>query len=90
MISLVLEVAEKRKSGLEKFMEKHGIKRIGSQLGFSEKEQKFYGWSHRAIYGFGIGHKVKKGNMPHKYEGKTAKTLEDAKRFAVAFASDVS
>ncbi len=27
-------------------------------IGFSEKEQKWYGWSHRAIYGFGIGDKV--------------------------------
>jgi len=26
--------------------------------GFSTKNQKWYGWSHRAIYGFGIGSKV--------------------------------
>lgn len=31
-------------------------------IGFCEKEQKWYGWSHRAICGFGIGDKVKKGD----------------------------
>ena len=24
-------------------------------IGFSEREQKWYGWSHRALYGFGVG-----------------------------------
>lgn len=31
-------------------------------LGFNPKEQKWYGWSHRALYGFGIGSKCKQGN----------------------------
>jgi len=31
-------------------------------IGFCEKEKKWYGWSHRAIFGFGIGSKVEKGN----------------------------
>jgi hypothetical protein len=31
-------------------------------IGFCEKEQKWYGWSHRAIFGFGIGDKVSKGD----------------------------
>lgn len=31
-------------------------------IGFCEKEQKWYGWSHRAIYGFGVGDKVAKGD----------------------------
>uniref|UniRef100_A0A6M3JKE3 Uncharacterized protein n=1 Tax=viral metagenome TaxID=1070528 RepID=A0A6M3JKE3_9ZZZZ len=31
-------------------------------IGFCEKEQKWYGWSHRAIFGFGIGSKVGKGD----------------------------
>ncbi len=31
-------------------------------IGFSEKEQKWYGWSHRAIYGFGIGSTCEKGD----------------------------
>ncbi len=31
-------------------------------IGFCDKEQKWYGWSHRAIFGFGIGSEVKKGD----------------------------
>ncbi len=27
-------------------------------IGFCEEKQKWYGWSHRAIYGFGVGDKV--------------------------------
>lgn len=27
-------------------------------IGFCEREQKWYGWSHRAIYGFGVGSEV--------------------------------
>ncbi len=51
-----------------KFFIKHEIKpeepEVGKVpiIGFSEKEQKWYGWSHRAIYGFGIGSTCKKGD----------------------------
>jgi len=31
-------------------------------IGFCEAEQKWYGWSHRAIFGFGIGDTVKEGD----------------------------
>ena len=31
-------------------------------IGFCEREQKWYGWSHRAIYGFGVGSKVEEGD----------------------------
>ncbi len=31
-------------------------------IGFCENEQKWYGWSHRAIYGFGVGDTVKEGD----------------------------
>jgi len=31
-------------------------------IGFSRKDGKWYGWSHRAIYGFKVGDKVKKGD----------------------------
>lgn len=34
-------------------------------IGFCEKEQKWYGWSHRAMYGFGIGSKVTKGDCAY-------------------------
>lgn len=31
-------------------------------LGFNPEEQKWYGWSHRAVFGFGIGSVTKRGN----------------------------
>jgi len=31
-------------------------------IGFCEKEKKWYGWSHRAIYGFKVGDAVKPGD----------------------------
>ncbi len=77
-------------------------------IGFCEKEQKWYGWSHRAIWGFGIGAIAKEGDccttsgwtekylQKHPEErlkiipvGFKAKTLDDAKRMAIAFASSV-
>lgn len=77
-------------------------------IGFCQKEQKYYGWSHRAICGFGIGDIVAEGDCtassgwideyleqhPEKDLslpiGFEAKTLEDAKRMAIAFAESVS
>jgi len=32
------------------------------QIGFNPEERKWYGWSHRAIYGFGIGSTCEKGD----------------------------
>lgn len=73
-------------------------------IGFCEKEQKWYGWSHRAIFGFGIGSIVKEGNssgwiaeylIDHPEAdlslpvGFTAKTMGDARRMAIAFAESV-
>jgi len=34
-------------------------------IGFSEAEQKWYGWSHRAMFGFGIGSVVTKGDCAY-------------------------
>lgn len=78
-------------------------------IGFSEREQKWYGWSHRAIFGFGIGSVVDSDHhlcacegwtgdylAEHPEEstalpvGFTAKTLDDCKRMACAFAAAVS
>ena len=36
-----------------------------ANIGFNPVEQKWYGWSHRAIYGFGIGSEVKKGDCAY-------------------------
>jgi hypothetical protein len=79
-------------------------------IGFSPKHQKWYGWSHRAIYGFKVGDVVEEGDITtstkwiEEFEvthpeiafkhvlkpGFEAKTLEDAKKMAIAFAAAVS
>jgi hypothetical protein len=65
---------EGENSMLEFFIE-HGISQLqnangnpenSASIGFSEAEQKWYGWSHRAIYGFGIGAEVKQGDCAYK------------------------
>ncbi len=65
-------------------------------IGFNEKEQKWYGWSHRAICGFGIGDKIfiqRYGNdrTPFVKHGKiTIKKLSQAKIAAKRFSDYVS
>lgn len=72
-------------------------------IGFCDEEQKWYGWSHRAMYGFGIGHKCKKGDsgvcLPgekfkspvwYPQPGFECKTLDDCKKVAIAFSDSVS
>lgn len=75
------------------FLTKHDIKPINSCVGFSEKEQKWYGWSHRAIHGFKIGDKCKGdlglGDGYTFKEGDILKTLDDCKQRAIDFANSV-
>jgi len=78
-------------------------------IGKSVKDGKWYGWSHRAIYGFKIGDKIdtddhlctKNGYIDEYINehpeadyslpvGFEAKTEEDCKRMAIAFADAVS
>ena len=54
-------------------------------VGFSPKEGKWYGWSHRAIYGFKIGSTCSIGDC--HYIGSS---LEDQEKDAVRFWSDDS
>lgn len=84
------EILKKKINESKDFFEEHGIEETKCGVGFSEKEQKWYGWSHRARYGFGIGSKCKKGDAHYKGKEWTAKTLDDAKRMAEDFAEAVS
>ena len=77
-------------------------------IGFCPREGQWYGWLHRAIYGFGLGDVVHEGDctatsgwtdeylMEHPEAdislpiGFVAKSLDDAKRMACAFAESVS
>ncbi len=61
-------------------------------IGFSRKNGKWYGWSHRAIAGFKVGDKVTKNNAAYKPKKGvwTAKNIDDAKQMAIDFAEGVS
>lgn len=79
------------------YFDEHGIEMKTNSTGFSEKEQKWYGWSHRAIYGFGIGHVCKEGDCGvgeglgggSLEPGFECKTLDDYKKVATEFAKSV-
>ncbi len=65
-------------------------------IGYSEEENKWYGWSHRAICGFGLGDKIfieRFGNdqTPFVKHGRTTITnMRQAKTAATRFAESVS
>lgn len=77
-------------------------------IGYSDKDNKWYGWSHRSYYGFGVGDIAKEGDCTtisglipeylkdHPEEdysvpvGFEVKTLNDARRMAIAFAESVA
>lgn len=84
-------------SWLEKFKEKHGItKTKNGCMGFSEKEQKWYGYSHRAIVGFGVGDRIFEPDFGNEktdfrlHGSKIIRNMEDAEKSAKAFAKYVS
>ncbi len=81
-----------KKGITEQLQNKSNKKGCTVNIGFNPKEQKWYGWSHRAIFGFGIGSTCKKGDCHYSFmKGEwTAKTLEDAKQMAKDFAEGVS
>lgn len=65
-------------------------------IGHSEKDNKWYGWSHRAIVGFGIGDKIFEEeygdeNTPFINHGSVPiVTMADARKSASNFAKYVS
>lgn len=87
------------KASFERYWNKWGLRSFepASQddkvcsIGFNPEEKKWYGWSHRAYYGFGIGDKGKE-SYPEgdRIDGDEAKTLDDAKQLAIDFARSVS
>ena len=64
------------------------------EIGYSRLDGKWYGWSHRAIYGFGVGDEVVEGSViaaeGELPVGFRAEKLSDARMMAVAFAAAVS
>lgn len=61
-------------------------------IGWSPSKKKWYGWSHRAIYGFGVGdpdYSEDLESTPKKDRPKI-KTIEHAKEAAKRFAASVA
>ena len=52
-------------------------------IGFCEKENKWYGWSHRVMYGFTIGSEVKKGDCAY-----SSKDKDDFLEYMILFWTD--
>ena len=70
------------------FLVDRGItEQLTSGVGFSPKENKWYGWSHRAIYWFTIGSTCRKGDCHYREDrGEwVAETMADAKQMALDF-----
>jgi hypothetical protein len=72
-------------------------------IGYCKKQRKWYGWSHRAMVGFGIGDKLfeenyrehapeeKRDLIPFNKHGTVIiRTLKQAKQSAINFAASVS
>ena len=59
------------------------------QIGFDKKNKKWYGWSHRAIAGFGIGDEVT-SKTPGIKKAYKIKNLKQAKETAIKFAESVA
>jgi hypothetical protein len=62
-------------------------------IGWCEKKKLWFGWSHRAIFGFGVGSSVKEGDCGYDEHGRgewTARDSDDAKQMACDFAESVS
>lgn len=51
-----------------------------ASIGFCEAEQKWYGWSHRGMCGFGVGSEVRKGDCAY-VPTDWADLIDDAVRF---------
>lgn len=74
-----------------------------ASIGYAPEKKMWYGWSHRAICGFKVGHKVERGDVgePEAYDyfGNQRflpdseiilQTEEECKKMAEIFAKDVS
>lgn len=66
-------------------------------IGFCERDQKYYGWSHRAMCGFGVGDKLFEERFTDdtftpfiEHGSVTIQVVDQAKQAAINFAASVS
>lgn len=69
-----------RRGITEQLQNANNIKDHTVNIGFNPEEQKWYGWSHRALYGFGIGSSISKGDCAYQPVDKDD-FLDDCIRF---------
>ena len=71
--------------------EKTHASHSSNSIGKAESDGAWWGWSHRACYGFKVGDKVKADTVGNK-SGKefVIKTEDQAKEMAISFAKGVS
>lgn len=71
--------------GVLEYLAEHEVtKELTHGVGFSEKEQKWYGWSHRTGYGFRVGSTCERGDCHYRPVNK-----EDLADTLIEFYSDV-
>lgn len=73
----------------EKINSSHAVNSIGK----SEVDGAWWGWSHRACYGFKVGDTVKAGSIGNDHEGSkdfVIDTEDQAKEMAIKYAKDVA
>jgi hypothetical protein len=91
---LAYQMVVKRGIAPEKAKSNHCV----CSIGFCAREQKWYGWSHRAICGFVVGDMLFEEEAPGCTDEtpfvlhgvKKIETLADAKQAAINFAASVS
>jgi hypothetical protein len=93
----IQQILEKKESSTDKLLKKYGITKRGKgSTGLNEKKGIWYGWSHRAIFGFKVGDKMFEQDFGddstnfNKHGSKPIRTLKDAEESARRFADDVS
>ena len=74
---------EGREGDVKYLADKEITEQLAHGVGFSPKENKWYGWSHRAIHGFEIGSTSKKGDCHYRES-----TLDEEVEHAINFWSE--
>ena len=97
LVESIMSEAKKKESLRDRLAKKYGSTKFGpGSTGLHEKDGIYYGWSHRAIFGFKVGDKIFEpefGDDKTKFSQhgkKTIKTLDDAKQAALNFSDYVS
>lgn len=83
-VSNANDIAWMIKKGITDQIQSHNDGKVAC-IGFNPIEQKWYGWSHRAVYGFTIGSECKKGDC-----GYVPTDLNDFLERSINFWSDES